>query len=90
MDSRDLMVDGNALAGVLSEIFVQEMTTARVKCEGCGEVWPMGAEHVYMQAPGIVVRCRHCEGVLFAITQRDDAYLIGFQHIGLLEIQPPA
>ena len=87
MDSRDLMVDGNALAGVLSEIFIEEMTTARVKCEGCGEVWPMGAEHVYMQAPGIVVRCRHCDDVLLAITQPEGAFVIGFQNIGSLEIQ---
>jgi Family of unknown function (DUF6510) len=34
MRSSDLMVDGNALAGVLREIFVQEMTSARVKCGG--------------------------------------------------------
>lgn len=31
---RDLMVDGNALVGVLNEVFVPEMTAARVKCEG--------------------------------------------------------
>ena len=87
MDDGDLRVDGNALAGVLSEVFVHDMTTSTVKCEGCGALWPLGAEHVYMQAPGIVVRCRDCEGVLFVITQQDGAYLLGFQQIGLLEIQ---
>jgi hypothetical protein len=38
--NEDLMVDGNALVGgVLNEVLVREMTDARVKCEGCGEVW---------------------------------------------------
>jgi ribosomal protein S27E len=87
MHSSDLMVDGNALAGVLREIFVQEMTSARVKCGGCGETWPLGAEHVYRQAPGMVVRCRHCEGVLLVITERDGGYLLGFQHVAWLEIR---
>ena len=32
------MVDGNALAGELSEVFSQEMTVARVACGGCGAV----------------------------------------------------
>jgi len=86
MGSADLRVDGNALAGVLREVFVHEMTSARVKCEGCGEVEPLGAEHVYLQAPGIVVRCLHCEGVLLVITRRDGGYLLGFQQLGWLEI----
>jgi hypothetical protein len=53
MDDADLRVDGNALAGVLSEVFVHEMTSARIACDGCGEVEPIGAEHAYMQ---VVVR----------------------------------
>ena len=86
MANSDLRVDGNALAGVLREVFVHEMTSARAKCEGCGTVEPLGAEHVYMQAPGMVVRCCHCEGVLFVITQREGAYLLGFQQVMWLEI----
>ena len=38
MADRALMVDGNALAGELSEVFSQEMTVARVACGGCGAV----------------------------------------------------
>ena len=89
MDDADLRVDGNALGGLLREVFVHEMTSARVRCEGCGATEPLGAEHVYMNAPGAVVRCCHCEGILFVITQRDGGYMIGFQHIGLLEIHLP-
>jgi len=86
MGNVDLRVDGNALAGVLREVFVQEMTTASVKCGGCGEIEQLGAEHVYMQAPGAVVRCCHCGGVLFLIAERDDGLLLGFQQVIWLEI----
>jgi hypothetical protein len=89
MGDADLMVDGNALAGVLREVFVHEMTTARVACAGCGEVEPIGAEHVYMQAPGIVLRCCHCEDVLLVITHRSGSYLLGFHQLRWLEIEGP-
>jgi ribosomal protein S27E len=82
----DLRVDGNALAGVLGEVFVHEMTSARIKCQECGEVEPLGAEHVYMKAPGSVVRCCHCEDVLLVITHRDGGYLLGFQKMMWLEL----
>jgi hypothetical protein len=80
-------VDGNALAGLLHEVFVHEMTSARIKCEGCSAIEPIGAQHVYMNAPGIVVRCCRCEGVLLTITQRDGSCMIGFHHIVWLDIQ---
>jgi hypothetical protein len=87
MGDADLMVDGNALAGLLRELFVHEMTTARVACAGCGEVEPIGAEHVYMKAAGIVLRCCHCEDVLLVITQRSGSYLLGFHQLSWLEIE---
>jgi Family of unknown function (DUF6510) len=86
MGDADLMVDGNALAGLLREVFVHEMTSARVACAGCGEVEPIGAEHVYIQAPGIVLRCCHCEAVLLVITQRGGRYLLGFKESRWLQI----
>jgi hypothetical protein len=86
MDDANLMVDGNALAGVLGEVFVHEMTSARVACAGCGEIEPIGAEHLYMQGPGAVLRCCHCEAALFVVTQRDGKHLLGFEGLRWLEI----
>ncbi|MFL5621669.1 MAG: DUF6510 family protein, partial [Gemmatimonadaceae bacterium] len=31
-----LRLDGHAAAGLLSELFVPDLTTARAKCAGCG------------------------------------------------------
>ena len=82
----ELKVDGNAAAGLLREVFVHEMTSARIACDGCGQVEPMGAAHAYMHAPGLVLRCHHCEAVLLVLTQRRGGYLLGFQRSKWLEV----
>jgi len=59
----DTMLDGNAIAGLLQEVFSVEMTTAVATCGGCGAAEPIGAVHVYRGA-GTVLRCPHCDNVL--------------------------
>jgi hypothetical protein len=86
MDDAEVRVDGNALAGALREVFVYEMTSARVACRGCGKVEPLGAEHAYIQAPGQVLRCCYCESVLLVITKPGGRYLLGFEGVRSIEI----
>jgi Family of unknown function (DUF6510) len=62
-------LDGNAIGGVLAEIFGMEMTVAVGVCGSCGSTGPVAEMHVYLRAPGIVVRCPQCEGVLVKIVQ---------------------
>jgi Family of unknown function (DUF6510) len=62
-------LDGNAIGGVLAEIFGTEMTVAVGVCGTCGATGPVAELHVYMRAPGIVVRCSTCESVLVKIVQ---------------------
>jgi hypothetical protein len=64
----ELMLDGNAIAGLLQEVFAVEMTTAIGTCGGCGTAGPVGAAHVYLGA-GIVLRCPHCNNVLAKIVK---------------------
>lgn len=85
MESQAMRVDGNAMAGTLGEIFVHDMTAARIACGGCGKIEPIGADHVYMQAPGAVLRCCHCDGVLFVITQSRGSYVLGLGQVSWLE-----
>jgi hypothetical protein len=61
-------LDGNAIAGLLQEVFAVEMTTAIATCGGCGAAEAVGAVHVYRGA-GVVLRCPHCENVLAKIVQ---------------------
>jgi ribosomal protein S27E len=69
MADDDLRLDGNAAAGLLDEVFAVEMTTALVRCDSCGHEDPLGAAMVYAQAPGVVLRCRGCSGVLMRFAE---------------------
>jgi hypothetical protein len=42
-----LMLDGNAVAGILQEVFAVEMTTAIGTCNMCGAADRVGALHVF-------------------------------------------
>jgi hypothetical protein len=66
----ELMLDGNAVAGVLQEVFAVEMTTAIGTCGNCGAAGPIGALYVYRGA-GIVLRCPHCGNVIGKIVKDD-------------------
>ena len=85
MDS--LMLDGNAVAGLLQDVFAVEMTTAVGTCTGCGAVEPVGAVHVFRSA-GIVLRCPHCENVLAKIVQSESRIWISFPGVRTLELSP--
>jgi hypothetical protein len=62
-------VDGNAAAGILSEVFVSDLTTARAKCAGCGATRTVAVLHVYAHGMGTVIRCPGCDGVVLRIAR---------------------
>jgi len=74
VEDADLRMDGNATAGELSELFTFELTSARLRCDGCGTIAELGAEPAYMQAPGTVLRCRACENVLLVLVRTESRY----------------
>jgi Family of unknown function (DUF6510) len=59
----DSVLDGNALAGELAEVFSFESTTAMATCAGCGSRVPIATWMVYMDGPGSVARCATCQRV---------------------------
>jgi hypothetical protein len=71
-----MKLDGNAAAGVLRQVFAVEVTTASGTCAGCGATELLGAVAAYVQSPGVVLRCRHCEAVLVkAVTDGERVWL---------------
>jgi hypothetical protein len=60
----ELMLDGNAAAGLLSEVFTPEATAALVRCASCGNEGAVGAALVFSNAPGLVLRCPSCVAVV--------------------------
>jgi Family of unknown function (DUF6510) len=87
MDEHDLRLDGNAAAGVMSEIFAREMTTAIGTCANCGKSGPFGATHVYMAGPGTVVRCPYCEWMLMCVVQARDRIVVNSSGIQRMELR---
>jgi hypothetical protein len=76
-------VDGNALGGVLFEVFGREMTAARGCCASCRTVNPLGAMRVYRGA-GDVMRCPRCDSVTIVTTvvrERTRVHLDGVRWI---------
>ena len=65
-------LDGNAIGGLLIEVFGSEMTTATGVCGTCGAANPVARLYVYRQAPGTVVRCPCCGSVLMVLVQKQD------------------
>jgi len=63
-------LDGNAIAGLLHDVFSSEMTTATGTCASCGSSSVVAELVVYMQAPGTVVRCPVCGNILMVFVRR--------------------
>lgn len=53
-------LDGNAAAGLLSELFASDVTSAAVTCGGCGTVFRVGEARVYGGSMGAILRCSQC------------------------------
>jgi hypothetical protein len=71
--NRALMLDGNALAGLLQAIFGTEMTANPAECGNCGKVSEMGGLLAFTHAPGSVLRCPACEEVMMTVVETPTA-----------------
>ena len=65
----EMMVDGNAIAGILERLFGGDLTAAPGRCAHCGTVNMVGAMHAYVRAPGTVLRCPACHGVVLRVVE---------------------
>jgi hypothetical protein len=62
-------LDGNAIGGLLLEVFGTDLTAAQTVCATCGAAAAVAETVVYLRVPGTVVRCRTCGSVLMIISQ---------------------
>jgi hypothetical protein len=62
-------LDGNAIGGLLLDVFGAEMTTAEGVCAECGTTGPVAQLVVYLEAPGTVARCRGCSAILMVMVE---------------------
>jgi hypothetical protein len=78
------MLDGNAVAGLLQEVFAVEMTTAIGTCKTCGDRG--GRSAPLFRGAGVVMRCPHCDSVLVVISKEDTRVWIGFVGVRTLQV----
>ena len=62
-------VDGNAIGGLLLDVFGAEMTAAKGTCGTCGNVGPVAELTVYLPGPGTVARCRTCGSIVMVFVR---------------------
>jgi hypothetical protein len=77
-------LDGNAIGGLLIDVFGTELTAMNSTCGTCGTSRPVAGLAVYRQAPGIVVRCRTCGSVLMVFVRAHG--VIGVDLAGLASL----
>jgi hypothetical protein len=70
--------DGNALGGMLQEIFAVELTAAQRTCQSCRARNPIGAHPLYHGA-GQVLRCPTCGDVAAAVATLEHGYAVSLR-----------
>jgi hypothetical protein len=76
--------DGNALAGVLAELFGEDVSVSPRRCESCRQIHMVG-EHVLYEGAGFVLRCPGCGDVAAMIVTRADGYAVTMRGTWLLK-----
>jgi hypothetical protein len=78
-------LDGNAIGGLLQEIFEVDMTTAIGTCASCGAAGQLAEGVAYVRAPGAILRCRNCGAVLLAVVRHHELNCVDLQGLAALE-----
>jgi uncharacterized Zn finger protein len=79
-------IDGNALAGPLSDVFAFDITSAVGRCRSCGASGMIAETVVYAASPGYIARCPHCDAVLATVVESADRIWLNLSGISALEI----
>jgi len=81
-------LDGNAIGGMLYQVFGAEMTMAQAVCGHCGARGPLAECEVYLGGPGVVVRCRVCHTIVMVFVEVREMVCVDLS--GLSELELPA
>lgn len=67
------VVDGNAAAGMLWDVFEVDVTALIGVCGGCGARAPVAETVVELDEAAAIVRCRSCTHTLFTVLREGDS-----------------
>ena len=83
-------VGGNAVGGLLLDVFGAELTSATGTCARCGASAPVAETVVFLRGPGVVMRCRACDAVLVVIVERRGVRCVDLQGLSALRVEGAA
>jgi hypothetical protein len=86
MTVEERVLDGNAVGGLLLEIFGVELTAAPCMCGGCGAREEVARLDVYVDCPGVVIRCRHCHDVMVTIVRGPERTWVDLRGTSMMEL----
>jgi hypothetical protein len=86
MTMDETMLDGNAAAGDLQQLFAVEVTQMVGVCDGCGNSGPLAEAHTFALAPGLTLRCPACDSVLARLVHLPDRTLFELRGLRRLEV----
>ncbi len=80
------LLDGNAAAGALADVFAPDMTAAITSCAACGDARPVGELLAYLRAPGLVLRCASCQVVQIRVVRAPGRAWLDLRGIRVLQV----
>ena len=80
----DQHIDGNGIAGLLSEIAGADLTAVLRTCQSCGDRRAVG-EHLAYPSAGVVLRCSNCADVAMVVGMQDTRLVVEWH--GIFEIE---
>ena len=80
------VLDGNAVGGLLHDVFGAEVTAVPCTCGSCGARGEIARLVVYVDCPGVVVRCPECTQVLITIVRVHEHACVDLSGVSRLEL----
>ena len=80
-------LDGNAAAGLLSELFALDITAATFTCDGCSATVEVGAARVYGGTMGSIFRCPQCDRAVIRLVRTPAGFWLDLKGARRLFVQ---
>ncbi len=82
----DLILDANAVAGLLATIFVGDVTACHGECAHCHTVSMVGTLCAWTRCPGVVLRCPACSQVVLRVVEAPSGTLVDMHGLRRLRL----
>ncbi len=84
-----IALDGSAAGGLLRQLFVFDVTVARVVCSGCGSSHPLAALKLYGYPMGSILRCPDCHVTLLRVVAHEPEFWLDMRGVESLRVSLP-